>query len=81
MKNELFPFMETNYKVDSNNRTLMGCSLGGLITLYTLFTQPDMFSGYAAASPATGWDKEVLYKYEKKFRQIRSMFITCNFLV
>lgn len=69
MKNELFPFMETNYKVDSNNRTLMGCSLGGLITLYTLFTQPDMFSGYAAASPATGWDKEVLYEYEKKFAE------------
>jgi predicted alpha/beta superfamily hydrolase len=67
MKNELFPFMEKNYKVDSSNRTLMGCSLGGLFTLYTLFTQPELFSGYAAASPAIGWDREVLYKYEKEF--------------
>ena len=67
MKEELFPFIEKNYKADNNNRTLMGCSLGGLFTLYTLFTQPDLFTGYAAASPAVGWDREVLYKYEKEF--------------
>jgi predicted alpha/beta superfamily hydrolase len=69
LKNELFPFVEANYKADADNRTLMGCSLGGLITLYTLFTQPELFTGYAAASPAVGWDKEVLYKYEKEFSQ------------
>jgi predicted alpha/beta superfamily hydrolase len=69
MKNELFPFIETNYKADKNNRTLMGCSLGGLFTLYTLFTQPELFTGYAAASPAVGWDREVLYKYEKAFAE------------
>ena len=69
MKNELFPFIETNYKADNKNRTLMGCSLGGLFTLYALFTQPELFSGYAAASPAIGWDREVLYKYEKEFAE------------
>ena len=69
MKDELFPFIETNYKADSKNRTLMGCSLGGLITLYALFTHTEMFMGYAAASPAVGWDREVLYKYEKEFAQ------------
>src|SRR6185436_8623277 len=26
-------------------------------------------NGYAAASPAVGWDKEVLYKYEKEFAE------------
>jgi len=67
MKNELFPFIEKNYKAENTNRTLMGCSLGGLFTLYTLFTQPELFTGYAAASPAVGWDGEVLYKYEKVF--------------
>ena len=69
MKEELFPFIETNYRADNNNRTLMGCSLGGLFTLYTLFTQPELFTGYAAASPAVGWDREVLYKYEKTFAE------------
>jgi predicted alpha/beta superfamily hydrolase len=67
MKTELFPFIESNYKADPDNRNLMGCSLGGLFTLYTLFTHTEMFTGYAAASPAVGWDKEVLYKYEKIF--------------
>ena len=67
MKDELFPFIETNYKADNNNRTLMGCSLGGLITLYALFTHTDMFTGYVAASPAIGWSNELIYQYEKKF--------------
>ncbi|MEI9908290.1 MAG: hypothetical protein WDO71_00620 [Bacteroidota bacterium] len=40
-----------------------------MFTLYTLFTQPELFTGYAAASPAVGWDREVLYKYEKEFSQ------------
>lgn len=69
MKQELFPFIEANYKADNKGRTLMGCSLGGLFTLYTLFTQPELFTGYAAASPAVEWDREVLYKYEKEFAQ------------
>lgn len=67
MRNELFPFIENNYRAESNNRSIMGCSLGGLITLYALFTQPDLFNGYAAASPAISWDKNVLDQYEKKY--------------
>jgi predicted alpha/beta superfamily hydrolase len=66
MKDELFPFMKKNYKVN-DERTLMGCSLGGLITLYAWLTHTDMFTGYIAASPAVGWDREALYKYAKAF--------------
>ena len=69
IKKELFPFVETNYKAASDNRTLMGCSLGGLFAIYTLFTHTDMFTGYVAASPAVAWDREVLYKYEKIFAE------------
>jgi predicted alpha/beta superfamily hydrolase len=67
MKNELFPFVESNYTVDTTNRILMGCSFGGLLTLYAMFTQTQMFSGYVAASPAVGWDKEVIYRFENDF--------------
>lgn len=67
MKEELFPFVEKNYKTDPAQRTLMGCSLGGLFTMYALFTHSDMFSGYVAASPAIGWDREVLYRYEQQY--------------
>jgi hypothetical protein len=71
MKQELFPFIESNYKADGNNRTLMGCSGGGVFTLYTLFTQPDLFTGYASATPYIPWDNEVLYKYEQEFAKKR----------
>ncbi|TDD99323.1 alpha/beta hydrolase [Flavobacterium cellulosilyticum] len=69
MKTELFPYIDTNFKTDKENRTLMGCSLGGLFTLYTLLTHTDMFSSYVAATPAIAWDNTVLYQFEKEFTQ------------
>jgi predicted alpha/beta superfamily hydrolase len=72
MKNELFPFIETNYKADNNDRILIGSSLGGLFAMYALFTHPEMFHRYVAASPAFGWDNEVLYQYEKKYFEKKS---------
>lgn len=69
MKQELFPFLDANFRVDSTQRVLMGCSLGGLFTLYSMFTHTDMFTGYVAASPAVAWDKEVLYKFETAFNR------------
>jgi predicted alpha/beta superfamily hydrolase len=67
MQKELFPFIESNYKADKQHRTLMGCSLGGLMTLYALFTATDLFEGYVAASPAYGWDRAVIYEFERKW--------------
>ena len=72
MKNELFPFIESNYRADKTDRTLMGCSLGGLFTLYTLFSHTDMFQRYVAASPAFGWGNEVIYQCEKKYFENKS---------
>jgi predicted alpha/beta superfamily hydrolase len=67
IKNEAIPFVEANYRADKNDRTLMGCSLGGLFTLYAMFTEPTLFQRYVAATPAIGWDNEVIYKYEKQY--------------
>lgn len=67
MKNELFPFVEANYRADKNDRALFGCSFGGLFALFALFTEPGLFQRYVAASPAFGWDNEVLYQYEKTY--------------
>jgi len=73
MNDELFPFIEANYKAGKEDRVLMGCSFGGLITLYALFTHTEMFSGYIAASPAVEWNKGVLYNFEKKFSGKRDL--------
>jgi predicted alpha/beta superfamily hydrolase len=72
MKNELFPFIETNYKADKNDKILMGCSLGGLFAMYTLFTHPEMFQRYIAASPVFAWGNEAIYQYEKKYFENKS---------
>lgn len=72
IKNEVFPIVRKNYRVDENDKTLMGCSLGGLFTLYTLFTRPEMFNRYVAASPAFTWDNNVLYKYEQQYHNAKT---------
>jgi len=72
LKNEIIPFVEKNYRADNTDRILIGCSLGGLFTLYTLFTEPALFQRYVAASPAFGWDKEVIYTYEQKYFENKS---------
>ena len=72
IKNEVFPLIEKNYRVDENDKTLIGCSLGGLFTMYTLFTHPDMFNRYVAASPAFTWDNKILYKYEEQYHANKS---------
>ncbi len=72
LKSELIPFIDDNYKSDTTDRILMGCSLGGLFTLYTLFTEPELFQRYVAASPAFSWDNETIYQFEKKYFETQS---------
>jgi predicted alpha/beta superfamily hydrolase len=67
IKDEVFPLVENNYRIDTNDKTLIGCSLGGLFTMYTLFTHSNMFNRYVAASPAFSWDNNVLNKYEEQY--------------
>jgi len=52
LETELIPYVEANYPADPAHRALMGSSLGGLFTLYAMFTKPRLFAGYAAGSPA-----------------------------
>jgi predicted alpha/beta superfamily hydrolase len=40
---ELIPFVEANYHVVSNDRTLWGYSSGGVFALYALFQKPTLF--------------------------------------
>ena len=47
---ELIPFIDENYRTAGFN-LLCGHSVGGLFTMYALFTRPDLFSGYIASSP------------------------------
>ena len=85
IQNELIPFVELNYRVSAKERTLMGYSLGGLFTLYALFQSPETFRRYFAGSPSIGWDKGVLFQYEKQYADAHSdlpvrLFLTAGAL-
>jgi predicted alpha/beta superfamily hydrolase len=67
LKKELMPFIETNYKGDASKRVLMGSSLGGLFTLYAMFTEPGLFSGYVSASPAVPYGDRFAFKQEAEY--------------
>jgi hypothetical protein len=63
------PLIDKEYRTDPKMRVLGGASLGGLFTLYSMFTKPDLFNGYVAVTPAVlvgdGW----LLKYEEEFKR------------
>ncbi len=66
IKEELMPFLECEYRIDKSNLTLSGHSLGGLFTLYTLFSESHLFSNYIASSPYTSFNVEELLSLEEK---------------
>jgi len=63
IEKQAIPLIEREYRVDSQHRILVGGSLGGLFTLYALFTRPELFQGYVAASPSVIF----AWPYEEEF--------------
>ncbi|MFO7445986.1 MAG: alpha/beta hydrolase-fold protein [Ignavibacteriaceae bacterium] len=67
VQNEFIHFVEANYRVDTSFRALGGSSMGGLFTMYAMFTNPGLFNAYMAVSPALIWNNGWLVKYEEEF--------------
>ena len=66
-KEELIPFIESNYRADASQRVLMGSSYGGSFTLYALFSEPGLFSGYVAASPVVVYGDGFAFTQEAQY--------------
>ncbi|OGU55183.1 MAG: hypothetical protein A2V66_00505 [Ignavibacteria bacterium RBG_13_36_8] len=62
---ELFTFIDKNYRTEPC-RILMGHSLCGMFALYTLFTDPELFNGLIAVSPAVWLDDKYVLEYAKQ---------------
>jgi uncharacterized protein len=56
VEREIIPFIQNRYAVDSNERILVGRSLGGLAAVHALLTRPDLFRRYVILSPSIWWD-------------------------
>lgn len=61
INNELIPQIDKEYKTDTSKRVLMGHSLGGYFTVYTilqdLLGKSNSFNSYIAASPSIHYNK------------------------
>ena len=65
---ELFPLIESNYRIDKNLRMLSGYSAGGLFGLYALFHNPELFSKYFIGSPSiTSFRDSITFEYESNY--------------
>jgi predicted alpha/beta superfamily hydrolase len=67
IKEEIIPFVEKEYRADPSFRVMSGSSMGGLFTLFAMFTEPDLFQGYVAASPAAIACNDWIFGYEEAF--------------
>ena len=61
IQTELVPYIDKSYPTNSS-RTLVGHSLGGLMTIQALYTMPETFDAYIAIDPSLWWDNRVLMK-------------------
>jgi uncharacterized protein len=59
LEKELQPFIQKNYKVNSS-KTIIGQSLGGLLTTEILIKKPSLFNKYIIVSPSLWWDNASL---------------------
>jgi predicted alpha/beta superfamily hydrolase len=66
MKQELFPYMESNYPVQPY-RMFIGHSYGGLTVLHTLFHHTSLFNAYIAIEPSLWWGNQKLLNKIKRF--------------
>ncbi len=66
IREQVFSYIEKNYRVSSSKRTFVGNSLGGLFGAFILFNYPDMFSDYIFGSPSVWFNNNDLLSFDVK---------------
>lgn len=59
IEKELIPFVDKNYRTESV-RTMVGHSLGGLLTLNSYMDSQSIFDAYISIDPSIWWDEETM---------------------
>jgi len=67
MKEEIMPFVETEFRADPKQRILSGSSFAGSFTLYALFSEPELFFGYIPCCPAVPYADDFAFKHEAEY--------------
>lgn len=70
IERQIKPEVARRARIDTGRQALWGHSLGGLFVLSTLYTRPQAFQQYVAASPSLWWHQGApLGDIERQFRQ------------
>jgi len=69
LRQELIPLIETEYRVDPEDRALYGHSLGGLFAFHALLNNSGTFHKFIVASPSLWWDSGVTFEHEATFAE------------
>ena len=67
IRQELLPYIDSNYRTDLENKMLFGASFGGLFALYTIFHAPDTFNKYLVESPSIQYNNGIALAYESDY--------------
>ncbi|CAN7545525.1 alpha/beta hydrolase-fold protein [Rhizobium rhizogenes] len=67
IEERLKPWVEEQVPIDRSRQTLFGHSFGGLFALYALFSKPNTFNRWVAASPAIFWEDAAILAAERAF--------------
>lgn len=59
IENELIPYIDENYRTEPY-RTLVGHSLGGLLTLNSYLDKNSIFNAYISIDPSIWWNEEMM---------------------
>jgi predicted alpha/beta superfamily hydrolase len=69
LREELIPFIDSNYRTKDKDRTIVGHSLGGLFGTFMLFTQTEVFQRYILVSPSLWWSGYSGLRYEAEYAE------------
>ena len=69
IRDELIPLIDSKYRTNPEDKSILGFALSGLFSLYVLFNHPGLFSRYLIASPSIWWDEGVTFEYEKQYSE------------
>jgi uncharacterized protein len=64
IEKELIPFVQSQYRI-TDDKSVVGHSLGGLIGFYSLLTKPTLFDRYLLVSPSLWYDDKYLFTHMK----------------
>lgn len=67
LKEEIMPFVESEFRADAARRILSGSSFAGSFTLFALFSEPELFYGYMPCCPAVPYAEDFAFKHEAEY--------------